>query len=188
MESLVSRSDGIEIVSVTLPSGGAVPVRMLRPRLSRATPDHLKAGVLPSTYTSKPLVSVDGDAMFGELAVARLLARDGWDAVWVDTVHGAKLWRGMPHRSAPVMLPAAVRARFDAVIAANGGRTAGFFDVLAWRGDQISFLEYIAPEEHPRRSGARWIEAALAAGVTAPDLWYIVHPDSEWHEALEASS
>lgn len=178
MESLVARSDGVELVEVTLPSGRRVVVRALTVAFGRATPDRLKVGVLPESYTSKPLVSVAGDAMFGELAIVRTLERDGWEAVWVDVAHGAKLWNAMPHRSAPVALPAHAQARHDAILDANGGRAAGYFDVLAWRDGQFAHLEYLAPGEQPSRSAARWIEAALAAGASASDLWIVWHPDA----------
>lgn len=176
MESLVARSAGVGISHATLPSGEVVPVRTLQVTFGRATPDRLKAGVLPPSYTSRPLVSVGGDAMFGELAVVRTLEKDGWEAVWVDTTHGRKFWRAMPHRSAPVTLPPAARARYEAIVEANGGRASGFFDVLAWRDGQFAHLEYVAEGERPGRSAARWVAAALAAGVTAPELWFVLHP------------
>ena len=110
MESLVSLARTIEPRQVTLPDGATVVNRALPIRFSRATPDRLPEGTLPRTYTSKPLVSVNGAAMFGELAIVRWLEKDGWDAVWMDTFHGAKFWRAMPHKSAPVTLPPGARA------------------------------------------------------------------------------
>jgi hypothetical protein len=147
-------------------------------QFSRATPDRLKPGVLASTYTSKPLVSVEGDAMFGELAIVRWLERDGWEGLWVDTFHRQQFWSRMPHKSSPVSPPPAVRARYEAILAANGGKPRGFFDVIAWRGDQIIHLEYKRAGDHSNRSEAGWIEAALRAGVSEFDLWFVLHPDA----------
>ncbi len=172
MESLLARATGIETRRVALPTNGATVIRVLRTRFSRATPDRLRPGTLAATYTRKPLVSVRGDAMFGELAVVRLLTDDGWDAVWVDTFH-RQFWRGMPHRTLPVTLPPAARDRHDAIVAANGGREAGFFDVMAWRAGQFAFLEYEDPGDRVGRAEARWVASALTAGVTAGDLWYV---------------
>ena len=151
-------------------------IRTLVVAFDLATPDHLKRGVLAPTYTSKPLVSVGGDAMFGELAIVRTLEQDGWEGVWVDTFHGRKFWRAMPHRSAPVTLPPMARARYDAIVAANGGKANGFFDVLAWRGHQFAHLEYKGAGDRSNRNELRWIEAALVAGVTVPELWFVQHP------------
>jgi hypothetical protein len=178
MESLVERAGGVGVTPVRLTARLTIPVRTLRVAFGRATPDRLKPGVLPATYTSKPLVSVGGDAMFGELALVRTLERDGWEGVWVDTFHGRRFWRGMPHRSAPVSLPPAARARYDAVVAANGGRASGFFDVLAWRGGQFVHLEYEGAGDRANRNALRWMAAALDAGVTPGELWIVRHPDA----------
>lgn len=172
MESLVGRGE-VSVRELRLPDGRAVPVRVLQVRFGRATPDRLPEGALPATYTSKPLVSVAGDAMFGELAIVRWLERDGWEAVWVDTFHGRRFWRAMPNRSDPVVLPPEARARYDAIVAANGGRASGFFDVMAWRGGQFAHLDYRGPGERAGRSQSRWVAAALDAGASPHELWVV---------------
>ena len=179
MESLVSLAATTEVRVVPLPGGGSAAIRSMPIRFSRATPDRLKAGTLATTYVSKPLVSVDGDAMFGELAIVRWLEKDGWEAFWVDTFHRQQFWRVMPHRGRPVLLPQYLRARYDAVVAANGGRPRGFFDVIAGRGDQVIHLEYKGAGDRSNRNEARWIEAALSAGVSEHDLWLVVHPEGD---------
>jgi len=184
MESLVALAPSIEQRLVTLPDGGTIPIRALRIAFSRATPDRLPQGTLPRTYTAKSLVSVNGAAMFGELAIVRWLEKDGWDAVWIDNFHGAKFWKAMPHKSAPVVLPPAARALYDAIRAANGGKASGAFDVMAWRNGEFAFLEYKAEGETSSRNEGRWIAAALAAGVLPTQLWFVLHPgnDNEEHE------
>lgn len=177
MESLVSLATSIEVQPVALPGGGEAAVRAMAVRFSRATPDRLKPGTLADIYVSKELVSVDGDAMFGELAIVRWLEKDGWEAFWVDTHHRQQFWRVMPHRGRPVMLPELLRARYDAIVAANGGRPRGFFDVIAARGDQIIHLEYKVGGDSSSRAEAGWIESALRAGVSEHDLWFVVHPE-----------
>lgn len=176
MESLVGLASETELRTVALPNGGEARIRALCVQFSRATPDRLPEGILASTYTSKPLVSVDGDAMFGELAIVRWLEKDGWEGLWVDTFHRQQFWRGMPHKTAPVQPPAHVRARYDNILAANGGKPRGFFDVIAWRGDQIIHLEYKGAGDISNRNEAGWIEAALRAGVPEFDLWFVLHP------------
>jgi hypothetical protein len=170
MESLFARALSIELVECRLPSRRAVAVRRLTVRFGDASPDRLPEGSLPATYTVKPLVTFHGAAMFGELAVLRWLEVDGWEGVWLDTFHARKAWREMPTRAAPVELPPVPRARYDAIVAANGGRASGSFDVMAWRGAHIIFVEYEGPDERPSRNRARWIDAALDAGTSANDL------------------
>lgn len=179
MESLVSLAPSLDQRPVTLPDGGTVSIRTLRIAFSRATPNRLPEGTLPPTYTSKPLVSVNGAAMFGELAILRWLEKDGWDGVWMDTFHGAKFWKAMPHKSLPVVLPPAARALYDAIKAVNGGKASGAFDVMAWRNGDFAFLEYKGEGDRSNRNEARWIAAALAAGVLPTQLWFVLHPADE---------
>ena len=170
MESLFARATEVAAVPCTLPSGRVIRLRRLHIALGRASPDRLKPGSLASTYTSKPLVTFNGAAMFGELAVLRWLEVDGWEGVWLDTFHGRKNWRGMPTASSPVALPAPARALYDRIVAENGGRASGAFDVMAWRGAQTVFVEYKGPGDRANRNEAAWIDAALRAGVSENDL------------------
>jgi hypothetical protein len=170
MESLFARATRVELVSYALPSGGTVPLRRLCVRFGVASPGRLPEGALPVTYTSKPLVTFNGAAMFGELAVLRWLEADGWDGVWLDTVHGRKAWRDMPTRSAPVALPPRPQALYDRIVARNGGRASGTFDVMAWRGAQTIFVEYKDPGDRSTRTEGAWVESAIAAGVSPNDL------------------
>jgi hypothetical protein len=173
VESLFAHAASAEPYVCRLPSGQSVTLRRLRMRFGRASPEHLRPGALPSTYTAKPLVTFKGDAMFGELALVRWLEVDGWDAVWLDTFHGRKAWRAMPTKSAPVTLPPRQQSLYDRIVAANGGKASGTFDVMGWRNDQTVFLEYKGPLDRPNRNESRWIEAALSAGVSAHDLFIV---------------
>jgi len=170
MESLFARATRVDVISYPLPSGDVIQVRRLCVHFGRATPGYLKSGTLLPTYTNKALVSFHGDAMFGELALLRWLEVDGWQGVWVDTGHGRKLWREMPTRATPVTLPPAQQTLHDQIVAANGGRAGGFFDIMAWRGNHTIFVEYKGADERAPKNEAAWIAAALRAGVSKNDL------------------
>ena len=174
MESLFARASSVDVAEVTLPSRLRIPVRRLTVRFGEASPNRLPEGSLPSTYTDKPLVTFQGAAMFGELAVLRWLEVDGWTGVWLDTFHARRCWRDMPTRADPVALPPAAQALYDAIVAANGGRASGAFDVMAWRGAHTIFVEYEGPADPPNRNTPRWIDAALSVGVSANDLLVVV--------------
>lgn len=155
-----------------LPSGRAARITAWTVRFPPAFPDRLAPGTLAKTYTDKPLVSLEGEALFGELAVARCLVQDGWSAVWADTFHGQKFWTALPHLSEPVSLPAEVRALYDR-IARIKGSASGCFDVIAWTEDRIVFLEYKGPNDRPNKNEPFWIDAALQAGVSEEDLFFV---------------
>jgi hypothetical protein len=174
VESLFARATRVEVVEPVLPSGRVVRLRRLCVRFGTASPDRLKPGALPATYVAKPLVTFNGAAMFGELAVLRWLETDGWEGAWLDTAHGRKVWRHMPTRSAPIALPTSPRALCERIIALNAGRASGTFDVIAWRGDHTIFVEYQGPGDRASKSQGAWIDAALAAGVSPNDLLFVV--------------
>ena len=170
---MFARASEIAPVECVLPSGRVVRVRRLAVRFGRASPDRLPDGALAATYTAKPLVTFNGAAMFGELAVLRWLEVDGWEGVWLDTSHGRKSWRLMPTVASPVTLPANAQALYDRIVRANSGRASGAFDVMAWKGGHFVFVEYEGPDERPSRSQPAWIDAALDAGVSEHDLFIV---------------
>lgn len=173
MESLFARASEIGVTDCTLPSGQVVTLRRIVVRFGKASPEYLPHGALPDSYVAKPLVTFSGAAMFGELAVVRWLEVDGWHAVWLDTVHGRKVWREMPTRSSPVVLLPAERATYDRIVAANGGRASGTFDVMAWKDGHVVFLEYQGAADRVSKTTSAWIEAALSAGVSQNDLFIV---------------
>ena len=170
MQSLFARASRIDVSECELPSGRTVSLRRLCVRFGEASPNRLRDGALLLTYTAKPLVTFNGDAMFGELAVLRWLEVDGWNGVWLDTTHGRKAWRDMPTRSAPVALPPHAQALYDRIVAANGGKASGTFDVMAWRGGLTIFVDYKSAYDQPSRHQRAWIDAALSVAVSPNDL------------------
>lgn len=163
-----------------LPSGKSVSIDTWTVSFPPANPAHLPEGVLPKTYTNKPLVQVDSESLFGELAILRWLQKDGWDGVWVDTFHdrgkGKLFWQGMPHETTPYGLTMAPHARavYDRILAIRGGKAGGFFDVLAWKGSRLLFVEYKGRGDRPNRNESLWIDAALEAGVKEEQMVFVV--------------
>ena len=126
---------------------------------------------LKNTYRVKPLVEVNGEPLFGELAILRLLQRDGWDGVWVDTFHGEKLfWNGLPDRTQPSSLPAKAEALYDKIVARRSGKAGGFFDVFAWRGRKFLFVEYKGEGDKLKKKQLLWIRAAIKSGASPSSL------------------
>lgn len=172
METLKSLASTIGTAVERLPSGRIARIAAWTISFPPASPDRLPPGTLSKTYTDKPLVMVDGEPMFGELAVARWLAEDGWTAVWADTFHGRKFWEGMPHLTSAVALPTPVRTVYDDIVEIKGNAW-GCFDVIAWKDGRTVFLEYKGPNDSPNKNEPSWIDAALQAGVREDDLFFV---------------
>lgn len=176
MESLEEYASAVEFRTVPLPSGTTACVKEFRIKFPPADPARLPDGVLARPYAIKPLVSVDGRAMFGELAIVRWLEKDGWCAVWVDTFN-RKFWRYMPHDSQPIELPPPAKKKYSDIVKMNGDDAGGFFDVMAWRVEQYRFVEYKGRGDRPNANESRWIEAALKAGVGQQELAFVLNED-----------
>lgn len=173
------------------------------------TPTGERVAVLPSVFLRLPkwqgppfaddfgkktaaLIDLDGEHLFAELAIVRLLERDGWDARWVIT-HGSKgeiwkyltEWRDAPRQeqvSRPIRDDAA-RTLLAAIADRSGNRYAGCWGVFAWRGDDYAFLE--AKRQPPKEKDgvkpaqAAWVRAALSLPRTplAPRSFVLVQWD-----------
>lgn len=59
-----------------LPSGMEIYIPKARPTFKRWT-----GQFTGDTYGNKPILDVDGEPMFAELAILRLFQKDGWDGV-----------------------------------------------------------------------------------------------------------
>ena len=126
------------------------------------------------SYTNKSLVELDGQPLFGELAILRLAEKDGWEGVWLDTYHGGKKWRDMPHISDPVSIPEERQGLLDRIRERHGKR-GGAWDVFVWKGDGVAFLESKRSSDSVRPNQRSWLSAALAEGL-APATFTMV----EW--------
>lgn len=126
-------------------------------------------------------VELDGEHVFAELALLRLLERAGWEGRWVNTKgtkHGEiwKLltrWSDVPreeqrHRPIEDERP---RQLLTSIANANKpARWAGCWDVYAWRGEEFAFLQCKKGSPARERLGAQQEEWLRMALLTQPAL------------------
>ena len=144
--------------------------------LQQIKKSHVLDTLTESTYLNKPVVSVDQNILFGELAILRYLEKDGWNGVWVDAFHSSRnkdaLWSGMPPKGVAPPLPPVVSDKFKLIKEKNEGKLSGFFDIFAWKGDgnNFLFLEYKGKDDSTNDNELSWINAAISAGVKPEQL------------------
>ena len=112
---------------------------------------------------NKPLLDFNGQPMWAEFIVLRELEADGWQGVWIDG------WRRAYFRNPDQVaeVPASVGGLIDR-IAQRTGRHGGCWDICAWRGDELRFIELKQRDRDELRSPQlAWREAAIAEGVAA---------------------
>lgn len=123
------------------------------------------------------MVELDGEHLFAELAVLRLLEAQGWSGRWVNTVGaGGEVWKYLTHwadvpraeQRNRVLEEEEPRQVLAGVARRAKKRYAGCWDVYAWRGGEFAFLqtkrvtskaavEVAAPQ-------ADWLQTALLFG------------------------
>ncbi len=139
-------------------------------------------------------VELEGEHLFPELAVLRLLERQGWEGRWVITTGGKhgeifKLvtrWTDVPRaeqRHAPIE-DAAARQLLTGIAHANKpARFAGCWGVFAWRGGEYLFLDCRrvsgAKIEPVKARQVEWMRMALASqpGLLRPTSFCVVQWD-----------
>jgi hypothetical protein len=134
--------------------------------VSKATPTfRLWTGdPIEDTYGNKPILDVDGEPVFAELAILRLFQREGWDGVWVDS-YRQKYRVGYWGKGNEAVLPSEREELLEQVYRKLGNRK-GCWDVYCWKGRETVFAESKRrTRDRIRETQLRWLEAALDVGV-----------------------
>lgn len=125
------------------------------------------------------MVELDGEHLFAELAVLRLLARQGWDGRWVSTFStGKEIWKYLvdwrpeltrqEQRNRPIeeAEPRQLMARVAGLNRPN--RYADCWDLFAWRESQFAFFQCKRGKpngkEELKKSQVEWLRWALYLG------------------------
>ena len=178
LEPLVERGDLLVPlkVPITLPAGAVInDVPALSMRFDRWTGAPF---VDDFGKKSAGMIDLDGEHLFAELALLRLLERDGWTGRWVNTYSARgevwkflTAWTDVPRqeqRNRPIedAEPRQLLARIAGMN--RPARYAGCWDTFAWKGSDFVFLQSkrAAPRAQPGLSTAQedWLRSALYVG------------------------
>jgi hypothetical protein len=127
---------------------------------------------------SAAMVELDGEHLFVELAVLRLLEKDGWQGRWVNTVGGGgEVWKYLTRWDDVARTEQKTRPIQDDEPRQLLARLAGFnkprrykgcWDVFAWRGSEMAFVE--CKRTTPKTTDVvskdkeEWVRSALFLG------------------------
>ena len=127
------------------------------------------------TFGNKPIVDYYGKPMFAELAIQRMASKAGWSARWVET-YGMKgsgpyyfsEWIDghlIEQTTSALDNPKILELQSD-IARHNNNSYSGCWDVLAWNGDRVLYLESKNyNKDRIRGTQSRWLAAGLAAGL-----------------------
>jgi hypothetical protein len=124
------------------------------------------------------MLELDGEHLFAELAILRLLEKDGWTGRWVNTYGGGgevwkflTEWKDVPRaeqRNRPIedSEPRQLLARIAGFNKPR--RYKGCWDTFAWRGSEFAFVE--CKRTSPKykdvvsKQQEEWLRSALYVG------------------------
>lgn len=121
------------------------------------------------------MVELNGEHLFAELAVLRLLERAGWSGRWVNTVGaGGEVWKYLTHwedlprdqQRNRVLEEEEPRQVLAGVARRAKKRYAGCWDVYAWRDGEFAFLQTRRGSAAAEVGAAQadWLHTALLFG------------------------
>lgn len=134
-----------------------------------------KDEAIQNTFGGKALVDVNGNASFAELAIVYYLKKNGWNARWIQPFGRPSMnpfmlteWNDVPCKD-QTHVPIIDLEIYDTLMGIaklNGNSFSGCWDVVAWKNENIIFLE----AKRNRRDRIRpnqidWLKASLAYGL-----------------------
>jgi len=127
------------------------------------------------TYAGKQVLKLNNEPLFSELVLLRLLERQSFKGVWVDTYRN-KFWQRLPHISFPVLPDNKLLDVYEEIYNLKGGKKSGCFDIIAYRGSDFVFVELKKKNEDSiRQTQLDWLSAAMQ--VTTIKSTFII---AEW--------
>lgn len=145
---------------VTLP-GQAQPIAV--PTIVRH--ENRWRGELPASHRAvpnKPAIDYQGKPLYPEFVWLRLLERAGWTGVWVK-YWGRANWTDI---DSPLDLPPRQAELFEQIEALTENTRGGCWDIFAWRGDDVLFVESKQSRtDRVTAAQAVWLEKSLALGL-----------------------
>jgi hypothetical protein len=163
-------ADGCD--TVTLSGGETLEIRRAKTAF-RSWPHE----IMIDTFGGKPVLDVNGEQTFAEVAIVRLFRPAEWNARWLESYAARGSWPRVLSQWHPggikfcedvIIEDERVRTTIQSIIDANGGKCSGCWDAVAWSEDRIVFCEAKRSKRDRLSETQRgWMQAALRAGFTA---------------------
>ncbi len=127
------------------------------------------------TFGHKPLVSVDGEPMFAEMAIRTHFINDGWQARWIQT-YGRRNkepiclseWKddSYANQTHDAIEDTALTNMLREIARLNNNSYAGCWDIVAWKQGQLVFAEAKRNNKDSiRQTQTNWLAAGLSFGL-----------------------
>jgi len=118
-------------------------------------------GKLPKdTYGGKPIVCYARKPCFPELAILRIMCKEGWDGIWVDTYRKRYI-----SANGKLTTLSVDKKKILEIIYQKAKNKYGAFDLFCWKGSDIKFIESKwKSKDKIRQTQIKWLSAAIECG------------------------
>jgi hypothetical protein len=131
---------------------------------------------LDRAYSAKPLVLVEKQVAFPEIAILSFFKKMGWGGAWVDSQH-RKFFDRMPNQSKGMSLLAHAGQAVARIAQYNNNSRVGCWDLVLWADRAVAFAAVVGVPPGADKGGStssevgeartRWIAAAMKSGLSA---------------------
>jgi hypothetical protein len=137
---------------------------------------------------SGAMIELDGEHLFAELAILRLLEKDGWNGRWVNTTGAGKEvwkflteWKDVPRdeqRNRPIE-DSEPRQYLARIAGFNKPRRyKGCWDTYAWRNSEFAFVDCKRTSANAKelvtKEKEEWLRSALyVGGITEESFCFV---------------
>ena len=134
-----------------------------------------KGHSVKDSYGNKQLINYKGKPFFAELAVLKMLSKQGWKGVWVDT-YRKRFLVDLPENKKQARLNSKAEKVLKDITKENG-KFSGCWDVFLWKGRDIKFFELKRKfKDAIRANQMKWLSSAINIGYSASQFSII-----EWN-------
>jgi len=128
-------------------------------------------------WSAKPLVALEKQTLFPEVALLTLFRKAGWEGVWADTTH-RKFFDKMPNQSKGVSLTTYITQVLARIAEGNGQSRSGCWDLVLWSNRTLVFVAASAThlQGGVGEARARWLDSAVRTGIS-PGQFVVVEWD-----------
>lgn len=132
-----------------------------------------KDGIVPQDFSrvpNKPRLQLNGELLYPEFILVRLLEHAGWRGGWMNN------WKRTFERAIdePIAIPDHVNAILAHIGECTGKKRSGCWDIVAWREEEIAFIESKQRrKDRLRESQLRWLSCALKVGLSSASFMVV---------------
>ncbi len=138
---------------------------------------------IKNTFGGKPVVCVNNQPMFAELAIMTYFISEGWDSRWIETYGKSNKepiylsnWKDDKYKNqehTPIRNERILKL-LNGIAIHNDNSFSGCWDVLAWHNENIIFAESKRTKKDKiRQTQVNWLNAGLKSGLNSNNFLVI---------------